>query len=118
MFDESDIRLDQASLDFVVLQAGAGIEGANVVDGLLDGIRGASDGLGDFFVLLALHGSEVLVDYGNGILEDLRGAVGRLFCGVVSVFFSVLMVRELLLVMMQLEQKAFAQSATAHTRRV
>ena len=108
--DESDVGLDEAGLAFVVLQAGAGIEGADVVDGLLHGVGGTADGFGNFFVRLVLHGAQVLVDDGNGIQQNL--------CGAIDGLVAILMERELLLVIAQLAEQAFAKIAATHTRRI
>jgi hypothetical protein len=78
----------------------------------------ASDGLGDFLVLFALQGAEMLVDYGDGVLENLRGAVAVFLSVLVSVLIPVSGERKLLLVMAQLEKQAFAESAATHARRV
>ena len=92
------------------MQAGARVKSADVVDGLLYGIDGTADGPGDVFVLFALQSAQVLVDDGDGIVQDLRGAV--------TVFVSVLVKSKLLLVMVQLSEQAFAKSATADTGRI
>jgi hypothetical protein len=52
----------------------------------------------------------MLVDDGDGVLQNLRGAV--------AVFLSVLMVRELLLVVAQLAEQAFAKIAAAYAGRI
>src|ERR1700686_4640901 len=114
MLDERDIGFDQAGLDFVVLQAGARIEGPDVIDGLLNRIGRTADRFGNFFVLLALDRAQVLVADGDGILQNLRGTVAGFFCGLVSVFA----LRKLLLVIAQLAEKTLAQVAAADTRRV
>ena len=110
VFDERDVGLDQAGLALVVLQAGTGIESANVVEGMLNRFVRSSDGLGNFFVLLVLHGAQMLIDDGDGILQNLGGAV--------TAFLSVLRERELLLVILQLTQQAFAEIATSYAGRI
>ena len=78
VFDEGDIWLDETRLSLVVLQAGPGIESADVVERGLDSVYRTVDGFGDFFVLLVLHAAQMLIDDGAGILQDL--------CGTVAVF--------------------------------
>ncbi len=77
---------------------------------MLHCIERTCDGLGNLFVLFVLHGAQMLVDDGDGILQDLRGAV--------AVFLPVLVQSELLLVIAQLAKQAFTQIAAAHARGV
>ena len=106
MLDEGDVGLDEAGLDFVVTQAGARIEGADVVERGLHGFDGAADGLGNFFVLLVLQGAQMLVDDGRGVLQNLRGAV------------AVFVQRKLRLVITKLAEQAFAQIAAGDAGRI
>ena len=110
VLDESDIWFDEAGLALVVLQAGAGIESANVIEGVLNGFIRPSDGLGNFFVLFVLNGSQVLIDDSDGVLQNLRSAI--------AAFVSIFVERELLLVILQLTQQAFTEVATSYAGRI
>ena len=106
MLYESNIGLNEPGLDVVVAHAGTGIEGADVIQGWLDGLDGASDGTSDFFVLLVLQRPQVLVDDGNGVSDHLGE---RLPVGILP--------RQLLLVT-ELAEQTLAQVAASYTGRV
>ena len=55
VLDEGDVGLDQASLDFVVLQAGARDRGCGCSRARSGRPRSGANGLGDLFVLLVLN---------------------------------------------------------------
>jgi hypothetical protein len=114
MFDERDIGLDQPCLDLVVAQPGTRIESAYVIECQLYCIERASDCLGNFPMLFVLHRAKMLINHGDGILQHLRSAVAGLF----SVFLTVPVQRELLLVITQLAQQAFTEIAATHAGRV
>ena len=97
VLDEGNVGLDQACLNFVVTQAGTGIESADVLQRLQHGLHWAPDSLADFFVLFVLQAAQMLVDYGDRILQKLSCAV------------AVLMLSELGLMKAKLTQKALAQ---------
>src|ERR1700681_2995872 len=78
MLDEGHVGLDEARLDFVVAQAGAGIESTDVVERLLHGFDGTADRLSNLFVQLVLQSAQMLVDYRRGIFENLLRAVAIL----------------------------------------
>ena len=78
VLDEGNVGLDEACLDLVVAQTGAGIERANVVQRRLHGFDRTPDGLGDLFVLLVLQAAQMLIDDGHGILQNLLRAVAVL----------------------------------------
>ena len=54
MLHKRNIGLDEARLNDVVTEAGARIEGPNVMQRLFDGVDRTSNGFGDFFVALGL----------------------------------------------------------------
>ena len=78
MLHERDVRLDEPWLHYVVAQAGARIERANVLESRLHGLHGAADGLTDFFVLLVLQAPQMVFDYGDRILQNLCRAIAIL----------------------------------------
>jgi len=101
-----DVGLDQAGLNFVVAQAGAGIEGANIVERNLHRFERAADGLGDFLELLERYATQMLIDDGGGVLQHLFGSV------------AVLMQRQLLLVVAQLVEETSAEIAAGYAGRI
>ncbi len=73
VLDESDVGFDEARLGFVVTQAGTRIESADVIERLLHGFHGATQGAPDFLKLLVLHGAQMLIDDGDGVRKRLGG---------------------------------------------
>src|ERR1700722_3300531 len=114
MLHESNVGLDEARLGFVVTQAGAGIERSDVIQCIFDRLQRTADGSRDFFVLLILQGAQMLIDDRGGVLENLRRAVAVSFSVLVAVFLSVLVQRELLLVIAQLVEQALAEIAATN----
>ncbi len=106
MFHKSDIGLDQPGLNFVVAQAGARIEGADIVERHVHSFERAADGLGDFLELLERYATQMLIDDGGGILQHLFGSI------------AVFMQRELLLVVAQLVEQTSAEIAAGYTGRI
>ena len=106
MLHEGNIGLDQACLNFVVTQAGTGIESTDILQRLQHGLHWAPDSFADFFVLFVLQAAQVLVHYRDRILQKLSCAV------------AVFMLSELGLMKAKLTQKALAQISCSHARRI
>src|SRR5437762_11326301 len=104
MFNESNIRLDQSGLNFVVLLPGPWVQGTNVFKRGLDRFDRPRNGSRDFLVLLILQGAKVLVHNRNRIGKHLRGTV--------SVF------AELRLVITELVKQTLAKIAAGDARRI
>src|SRR5262249_14791205 len=103
---KSDIRLNQASLDFVVSKPGTRIEGSNVIEGTLDRFDRASDGFGNFLVLFVLHATQVLIDDRHGVLQYLHRTI------------TVFVLCKLSLMKSQLVQQALPKITASHSRRI
>src|SRR5437660_2958726 len=104
MFNESNIRLNQSRLNFVVLLSGTRVQSANVIQCGLDCFDGPRNGSRDFLMLLILQGAKMLVHN--------RDCIGKHLHSTVSIF------AELSLMITELVEQALAQIATCDARRI
>src|SRR5437016_1939933 len=108
MLDEGNVRLDEPWLSFVVPQSRARIERTDIIQRLLHRFDRPAKRFRNLFMLLELQRAKVLVDYRDCIVKQLcRGLA-------IAVFVQ----RELLLVIAQLIEQAFAKIAAANPRRI
>src|SRR5437879_1843003 len=108
MLDEGNVRLNEPWLRFVVPQSRARIERTDIIQRLLHRFDRPAKRFRNLFMLLELQRAQVLVDYRDCIVKQLcRGLA-------IAVFVQ----RELLLVIAQLIEQAFAKIAAANPRRI
>src|SRR5438445_8915134 len=108
MFNESDVGLNQPRLHLVVAQSRTRIESTDIIERLLHHLNWTAYRLADFLVLFHLQGTQMLVNNGNRIVDDLS----RGFSMVVFQMWN------LLLLVSQLVQQAVTQVAAGNSRRI